>query len=853
MLQGLTTEEAYERLKQHGANRLPQPKIPGITLLFFRQFLSPLIYILLFAAVVSFVLGDASDAIFILLVLCINALIGTIQEYSAQKASNSLKKMVPDFANVLRDGQKVRLESEKIVPGDIIFLESGDKVPADIQLTETKNFSIDESMLTGESIAVSKHAGTPLPNNNDIAFAGTMVLRGRSIGIVIATSIHTALGKIAKSISTVPVAKPPLMLRIEEFSLRLSIAVLLITALLLVISWYQGGHFGEILMIAVALAVSAIPEGLPAVITITLAIGMRRMASNNVIIRKLLAVESLGSCTMIASDKTGTLTINQLTACTVALPNAVPIQITGEGTTSPNATFLEPLDDNRDLAQFQELCRSAILTNEATLKEDGNHKGDMVDIAFLIMGRNIGLRRNELLTEYKEISTLPYESENGYSASINQHGVSSCIVIKGSPEKLLQMCSHMLVKNQPHPIGYKVIAVAKGEVNSPLPADNLHHLTFLGLVGMIDPLRPESKNAVALCKQAGIQVAMITGDHPTTARTIAVTLGLCKQDHNVINGSDITKASDEGQEALDRLVSTGIVFARISPQQKQQIVDSLMRQGHFVAVTGDGVNDAPALSHSHVGVAMGKRGTDVAKESADLIITDDNFSSIVKGINEGRVIYNNIRNVIFMLVSTGAAEIVLFILALIAGLPMPLLATQLLWLNLVTNGIQDVAMAFEPGDGNELKQPPRKPNEPIFDRLMIGRVVIHAIFIGAAAFSTFQWLIAHGYSLESARNMTLLLMVLFENIHILNSRSERLSICKQKFFRNHFLLIAIIAAQSLHIAAMHIPVLRDTLHIQAVSLHEWAILLAVAFSVLMVGEIQKKYMATSGVNQSMRQ
>jgi len=758
MPQGLTSAQANELLKKHGKNILPQAKIPGIISIFFRQFLSPLIYILLFAALVSFALGDASDAFFILLVLFMNSFIGTIQEYSAQKAASSLKNMVPEFTNLLRDGQKIRLESTQIAPGDIVFLESGDKVPADLKLHETKNLSIDESMLTGESVATSKSAESHQPHKkSDTAFAGTMVAHGRGIGEVIATATHTKLGKIAISVATPSLAKPPLMLRMEKFTLRLSIAVLIITAIIFLISWHRGGDMREMLMTAAALAVTAIPEGLPAVITITLAIGMRRMAANNVIIKKLLAVEALGSCTMIASDKTGTLTINKLTARKAVLPDGSLIDITGEE--NAKGKVIVASDDKKDMAQFSELCLAGILTNEAILGDDGEHKGDMVDVAFLMLGLKAGLKRNKLLAEYKEITTIPYESENGYSASINKYNGEDYIFVKGSPEKLLQICSKMLIKNTPKSInkddilkqvellaqdGYRLIGVAKGSAKHKIPQENLHDLTFLGLVGMIDPLRSESREAVELCKQAGIKVAMITGDHPITARAIAVDLGLCDKNSKVVSGADIKHASKLGHKALDKLVAKRMVFARIEPEQKQQIVESLMRQGHFVAVTGDGVNDAPALRHSHVGVAMGKRGTDVAKESADLIITDDDFASIVKGIHERRVIYNNIRKVIFMLISTGAAEIVLFILAIIAGLPLPLVATQLLWLNLVTNGIQDVAMAFEPGEGDELKQPPRKPTEPIFDRLMISRVVVNALFIGSMAFGAFQWLITHG-------------------------------------------------------------------------------------------------------------
>lgn len=863
-MEGLTAEEALKRLEQYGSNILPKAKPTSMITLFIHQFKSPLIYILLAASVASLWLGEVSDAGFIFIVLLINAVIGTVQEFSAQKSATALQKMVPAFATVLRNGKAISINTEHIVPGDIVLLESGDKVPADIRLTHSQNLSIDESLLTGESIAITKDSNAvpaenaQLSEHTNMAFAGTMVARGRGHGEVMATALDTEIGRIAEAVTKSILIKPPLLLRIELFTLKLMYAVLAVVAVMFVISFMQEGNLAEMFMIAVALAVSAIPEGLPVAITVALSIGMRRMAARSVIVRKLLAVESLGSCTFIASDKTGTLTVNELTARRVILPDGVDFNITGEGIT-PKGDIIPANGDASTLPRLARLIRTSILTNEACLhcpEAEWMAEGDMVDVALLVLGEKYGMRREALLETYPEIARMPYESEHGYSAAIHRHEDEAIAFVKGAPERILAMCSHMETPDGNIPLhheqveaqmaklakaGYRVLAFAQGVVPENVTAsnlpDNMHDLTFLGFVGMIDPLRSEAREAVELCTQAGIEVAMITGDHPLTARAIAIDLGLGDKNIKVVTGKEIKEAQAKGERELKNLVAGCRVFARIEPTQKKEIVEELTRTGHFVAVTGDGVNDAPALKHAHVGVAMGKRGTDVARESADLILTDDNFSSIVHGIHEGRVVYGNIRKVIFLLISTGAAEILMFILSMIAGVPMPLVAVQLLWLNLVTNGIQDVALAFEPAEGDELQRPPRSPKEPIFDRLMLERVCLSALFMGSIAFGVYYWLLHHGYHVDTARNYVLLLMVLLENVQALNSRSENRSIFRQHFFSNPMLIWSIIIAQSIHIACMYIPGISDILHIQPVSFTEWVALLLIACTLLSLDEI----------------
>ena len=862
-MQGLTAEEAAKRLEQYGPNILPRARPTALTFLFLHQFKSPLIYVLLAASVVSLFLDEVTDAIFIFAVLMINAIIGTVQEYSAQKSATALQQMVPAFATVLRNGQSITINAEDIVPGDIVMLESGDKVPADIKLVQAQNLSIDESLLTGESLAITKdHIANPagdatLGERTNMAFAGTMVARGRGHGEVMATALHTEIGKIAEAVTKNILIKPPLLLRMEHFTLKLMYAVLGVVALLFIVALMKGDDLSHMFMIAVALSVSAIPEGLPVAITVALSIGMRRMAVRNVIVRKLLAVESLGSCTFIASDKTGTLTVNELTARHIVLPDGIVFDVGGEGI-NPHGS-ITAAGHQEPASRLVRLCRTAVLANEGCLycpQSEWQAEGDMVDVALLVLGQKYGLIRKQLLKEYPEIVRFPYESEHGYSAAVHHHEGEAVAFVKGAPERILERCSHMESPDGDIPLhreqveiqmaalaeaGYRVLAFAQGvvpkDVNTDTLSDSLHDLTFLGFVGMIDPLRSEAKDAVDLCKQAGIEVAMITGDHPLTARAIAIELGLGDENVKVLTGAQICEAQKEGDAALEKLVANCRVFARIEPTQKQQIVEALGRSGHFVAVTGDGVNDAPALKHAHVGVAMGKRGTDVARESADLILTNDDFSSIVHGIHEGRIIYSNIRKLIFLLVSTGAAEIVLFFLSMMAGVPMPLVAVQLLWLNLVTNGFQHIGLSFEPAEGDELRRPPRDPKEPIFDRCMLERVLLSAVFMGSIAFTIYYWLLYYGYNVDAARNYTLLLMVLLENVQALNSRSETRSIFRLPFFSNKLLVGSIIIAQAIHISCMYIPGISDVLHLQPVSLSEWGILMLLACSLLSLDEI----------------
>ena len=881
---GLSQGEAENRLKIYGPNAMPKAKPPSIIQVFMHQFASPLIYILVAAAVFSIVIQEWSDALFIGAVLLVNAIIGTIQEFSAQRAAAALAQLVTTNCRVLRDGESYEIDARELVPGDIVLLESGDSVPADIRLLTCHDLEVDESLLTGESVAVTKNAGQPLEQDCalgdrvNMAFAGTLVNRGRGNGIVVGTATHTQLGLIAAAVLNKPSPKAPLMVRMEAFTHKVAIVVGCAALLMAAVSLARGMPPGEIFMLAVALAVSAIPEGLPVALTVALAISMHRMTKRNVIVRRLVAVEALGSCTYIATDKTGTLTENQLTVRRILLPDGSEWEVSGdslmpEGSITP---ILPTTIEQQNDTLIQRLCLTGVLVNEAFFghrNDSWAHHGDAVDVALLVMAHKRGIVRPESLTTAPELATIPFESARQFSASLNLiEGVQHASV-KGAIEKVLPLCSHMAIPGQDIPIdttkleaqsialanqGCRVIALASGPITSspitPSPSTNnpsviegadelvfdekqLTGLTLIGLVGIIDPLRPEAKTAIATCQEAGVKVAMVTGDHPLTALSIAKEATLPASERHVITGPKLAQAITP--DAVDQLTVDAQVFARVEPQQKLDIVESLQRNGHFVAVSGDGANDAPALRAAHVGVAMGKTGTDVARETAELVITDDNFASIVAGIEEGRIAYANVRKVIFLLISTGAAEIVLFTLALITNLPLPLLAVQLLWLNLVTNGFQHVALAFEPGEGDELKHRPRDPQEPIFNRIMVERVIVAALVMGVTAFVLFQTLHNMGMDIDEARNSTLLLMVLFENVHVFNCRSETRSTFRHNLMRNPILLFGTLTAQLIHIGAMYTPWLKDVLAVQPVSPEHWLELLILALSLLVVMELHK--------------
>jgi Ca2+-transporting ATPase len=866
-MQGLTTQEARARLATFGPNALPEARPPSFAAVFLRQFLSPLIYILVAAAAVAMTIGDAKDAGFIGIVLLINGVIGAVQEYSAGQAAAALHEKDQPHALVLRDGVQQEIDARDLVPGDSVLLEAGGRVPADLRLIEAQDLRCDESLLTGESAPVRKIEAAQAEEARDgAAFAGSMVTRGRGLGEVTATGLATQVGKIAGELVKPSASQPPLIIRMERFSKLIAILVAVAIAVLMVVGYLRHMRLVELFMMAVGLAVAAIPEGLPVAIAVALAIGMRRMAKANVIVRKMAAVESLGSCTMIATDKTGTLTRNELTVTDVALPDGSTLSLDSSDGLESYSFRGRERNEQADLL-LAALLRAAALPNEAEVKcekEEFKGVGDRVDIALLVAAHRSGVTPGELRARYPLVKRIPYEPDLRYAASFHRHEEKDAVRVfaKGAPETLIAMASLMDVGGVLAPIdrdaldrqkdamsakGLRVLAFAEGEI-APEPdhgyeARHLEGLVFLGLVGMHDPLRPEAPRAVAACRDAGVEVAMVTGDAPGTAAAIGKEAGMIFSPDQIVTGEEVRQAEAAGEAALDALTRRARIYARVEPIQKLAIVLSLARNGHFVAVTGDGVNDAPALKHAHVGVAMGKQGTDVAKESADIIIADDNFASIVRGIMEGRVAYANIRKVVFLLVSTGAAELLLFLITIPFGLPMPLLPVQLLWLNLVTNGVQHIALAAEKPEGDELTYPPRKPEEPVFDRVMIVRNVYSAVVMAGVGFGLFSWLVAQGADPDHARNLLLLLFVIFENFQALNARSEHHSLFYRGLFSSPLLVASVVGAQALHLAATHVPVLADTLRIFPPTLAEWGALLVAGSSLLLVMEIEKWWSA----------
>lgn len=860
---GLTSKEAQTRRERYGPNRLPQQPPPSGWELLLRQFQSPLIYVLLAAAVVSLLAGDFKDAGFIAIVLAINALIGGYQEWRAEQSSRALQQLLHIHASVLRDGEVRELDAEEVVPGDVVWLESGNRVPADLRLLSSRGLEVDESLLTGESLPVAKNPAwlgdesTPAADRLNMGYAGSIVVRGRAKGLVVATGTQTLVGQLAVDVLSTTGGKPPLLERMEKFAHTIASAVLASVAAVSVLGiLFHGYSLTEMFLFGVALAVSAIPEGLPAALTVALAVATSRMARRGVIVRRLAAVEGLGSCTMIASDKTGTLTCNELTVKDVRLPDGTELEVRGEGF----APAGEVLRGGRkvqadDVETLRHLARTAVLCNEGDLHlrdDEWIWRGDPTDVALLSFGHKLGLQREELLDEFPQVGAIPFEPEHQFAATFHEMEGDIRTFVKGAPERVLAMCDwggeasrRQAMQELAESLaaeGYRVLALADGPGPDDLSDDETPPhptgLEFRGFLGMIDPLRPGVREAVETCRRAGITVCMITGDHPVTALAISRDLGLARDPTQVVSGAELAgKSPEEFREAIRR----GRVFARVAPRQKLQLVEAARAEGHFVAVTGDGVNDAPALRAANIGVAMGKSGTDVAREAAELVISDDNFATIVSGVEEGRIAYDNVRKVIYLLVSTGAAEVLLIGLAFAVGtlLPLPLLPVQLLWLNLVTNGIQGVALAFEPGEQDVLLRRPRRPTEPIFDRLMIERTIVGAVVIAGVGAAAFWWMLQQGWEEASAQNALLLLLVLFENIHIGNCRSETQSALTLSPLKSPFLLMGAIGAFTVHVVAMHLPFLQSVLRTEPVSLETWGVLISLALTVLVALELHK--------------
>jgi len=858
---GLDDTEAKERLNRDGPNKLPEEAAISKLAILLHQFKSPLIYMLLVAVVVTALLEEFKDTFVILAVIGLNAVIGFVQEYKAEKSIRALKSIMASRARVMRDGRETEIPSDQLVKGDIVLLESGERVPADLRLFHTIEARIDESILTGESLPVEKtteaiERGNLISGDQiNMAFMGTMVVTGRAKGIVVETGPRTILGTIAQKVQDVGITKAPLQVKFDRFANSIAVIVVVAGAVLVILGLWMGESIKDMFMTAVAAAVAAIPEGLPVVVTIALALSVARMARQNAIIRKLPAVETLGSTTVICSDKTGTLTKNEMTVKLI-YDGVHLYEATGTGYDPRGEILAQWLPvAPKDQEPLRDVLRIGLLCNESQLVEEQGRfvvQGDPTEGALIVSASKAGLEVHGEKKDFPQLGMIPFESDRGYMATLHEHHGKKIIFVKGAPERLIKMCTQCMagdgdIKSKIMDVsdnfakdGLRVLAMAykeaTPETNEIKHSDVESDLIVAGLQGMIDPPRPEAAEAIEGCKQAGIRVVMITGDHAITALAIAKNLGVAKEKDKVLTGQDLQPMTDED---LFYAVNDVNVYARVAPEHKLRIVRQLMKHGEIVAVTGDGVNDAPALKSAHIGVAMGKSGTDVAKEASDMVVTDDNFASIFSAVKEGRVVFDNIRKVTFFLIPTGVASILSIIGTVVAGLPIPYVPAQLLWINLVTNGLQDVALAFEPPEDDIHKRPPRDPQEGIMSKLLIERTILVGVLIAAGIIYNFASYLQAGASLEKARTIAVTTMVFFQFFQAWNSRSETRSIFSVSPTSNPFLLFALIAATFAQIALLYVPSLQWIFRTEPLSIVEWAWIISVAASVVAVVEFDK--------------
>jgi P-type Ca2+ transporter type 2C len=865
---GLSEAEAKIRLEMEGPNKLPEGKGLSRLEILLHQFKSPLIYILLVAAVVTAILGEYIDTGVIATVLILNAVIGYFQEAKAEKSMRALQGLVVPRAKVLREEEEKEMPSEDLVPGDIVFLSSGMRVPADVRLFRTTELNIEEAALTGESLPAEK-TGKPIEEANltpgdqmNMAFMGTIVVSGRGTGVVVNTGQKSVLGHIFREMEEVSVTVTPLQQKIIRFAHFVGFLVLGSALAIAVLGFFLGMTVAEIFKIAVAASVAAVPEGLPVVVTITMAIGVSRMAKRHAIIRKLHAVETLGSTTVICSDKTGTLTKNEMTVKAIYDGNHA-YEVTGSGYDPEGEIFCDwECADAAELKRIQPAARIGMLCNESRIyEEDGDFRvdGDPTEGALIVSAMKAGLKLEEEKAEYPQLSIIPFESERGFMATLHEHDGKKLIFLKGAPEKVLEMCSQVpsgdplnqekVFEMAEHfaEDGMRVLAMAfkESDVEELTHKDIAGGFILAGLQGMMDPPRPEAVDAVKGCKEAGIRVAMITGDHAVTASAIGKMIGITRKDSRTLTGKDLEPMDDD---TLFDKVQDVFVFARVSPQHKLRIVKQLKRHGEVVAVTGDGVNDAPALKAAHIGVAMGKTGTDVAREASDMVITDDNFSSIFHAVEQGRVVFDNIRKVTMFLIPTGFAAILSILIAMGLGMPIPYVAAQLLWINLVTNGLQDVALAFEPAEKDVLKRKPRDTGEGIMSRIMLERSLLVGVLMSAGVIYNFSSALDEGVSVERARTIAVTTMVLFQFFQAWNSRSELQSVFRMDPLSNPLLFYGTVAAFLAQIAVIYLPALQWVFRTEALDGSDWSRIILVALVVVVAVEIDKALRRRKGMD-----
>ena len=876
--QGLTADEVKRRQTEFGLNLMTPRRATPAWVKFLQQFNQALVYILLAATIVSAALGEWVDAGVIFAVVFINAIVGFVQESKAEKAIEALAGLVRTEATVRRDGRKQRVPSSELVPGDIVLLQSGDGVPADLRLLEIRSLQIEEAALTGESVPVQKNtkvlpADTVVGDRKNLAYAGTLVTFGQAEGVVTATGDQTQMGRIATMIHETVDLATPLTRKIAEFSRLLLYVILGLAALTFLTGVLRGQTPAETFMAAVALAVGAIPEGLPAAVTITLAIGVARMAKRHAIIRKMPAVETLGSTTVICSDKTGTLTENQMTVSRIWAGSKMG-EVSGSGYEARGEITIEGREaDLKSNAALAETLLAGLLCNDSQLvrKDDRLQvEGDPTEAALIVAAQKARLAPDETAQRFPRLDVIPFESERMYMATLHRVGEHHLIYLKGSVEQLLGRCETMLgTDGNEIPLqlplvsqavedlaarGLRVLAFARRQVASSLTTlsenDVSGQLTFLGLQGMIDPPRPEAIRAVTQCQKAGIEVKMITGDHQGTALAIGRQLGLRGGgDGNApltaITGQDLEQIPDD---QLPGTADRTAVFARVAPEQKLRLVRALQKQGHIVAMTGDGVNDAPALKQADIGVAMGITGTEVSKGAADMILTDDNFASIEAAVEEGRNVFDNLTKFIAWTLPTNAGEGLLILAAIVAGAALPILPVQLLWINMSTALLLGLALVFEPKEKDLMARPPRDPAQPILSPKLILRILLVSLFMVAGAFTLFLWEKSQGTSLPEARTIVVNVIVMVEVFYLLNCRSLTRSFFSVGPLSNPWVIGGVTTMVGAQLLLTYAPFLNRLFHTAPVRAAAWLEIVALGLLVFLLIELKKWLEARRSIN-----
>ena len=860
---GLTTAEATARLEVHGRNELTRAAGPSAVALVLEQFRNPLIYILLVAVAVTIAIGEYLDATAIAIVLLFNAAIGFVQEYRAEQALEALRRLAPRRSLVTRDGTVIELDAAELVPGDVVSIEAGMAVPADARLLEATSLEVDQSVVTGESQAATKHVEpidleATVPDRTNMVVTGCTVTRGHARAVVTATGQATELGRIASTVAETERTDTPLQQRMARLARTIGLLVLIVGALGMGAGLVRGIELEQLFLTMVALAVSAIPEGLPIVFTIALAIGLQRMVRRGVVIRRMPAVETLGSCDVIGSDKTGTLTENRMAVRQIVLaPDGAEVvgasyEVTGAASRDDGEILRagQPVNAAGD-ERLARLLTAATLVNDASLDRDGadfSAIGDPTETALLVAAARAGLDPTALTQARPRLDELPFESARRYAVTVHREPSGGRVaMIKGAPESVLERSAPhaghaveqlRLTADHLASEGMRVLVIATRRLtDGDADLDQLEGFEPLGLIGMLDPPRAEAAGAVLQAQHAGVRILMITGDHPATATAIASQVGIDGASEPALTGTELSELEDD---ALYERLRTTAVCARVSPDQKYRIVTLLQRHGHVVAVTGDGVNDAPALKAADIGVAMGLAGTDVAREAGDMVITDDNFASIVAAIEEGRVVFDNVRKATFYLLSCNLGELIAVLSSLFFALQLPFLPAQLLWLNVVTDSVPAIALGFEPGEPDTLEKPPRPREEPVISPRLWERTVVVGVWMAIGTLALFLYELSLDNNIDRARTVALTVMVLFQAFHVLNARSESRSAFAMNPRHNRFLALGTLAAVGGHLLAMYLPPTQALLSIEPLDAITWARTAAVAASVILAVEVHKR-------------